>query len=162
MDLLSVFITWQFMFFCLGIATITFVVRKVLEYFILNNPKMPGNSHSKFWRELALPIFPVFFGGIVSYLTVQYPYPEGLAASNFGRISFGLVAGLLSGLVYRVVVGMLRAEVSSSGINPNPSNVFIQSVRDTINRDPVDPTTDVNCPPVSSGPPPVIPPPVNQ
>lgn len=99
--------SWQFLLFCLGIAGVTFVVRKVVEYFVLDNPKMLGNSSSKLWRELLLPIGPVVGGALVGLVAAKYPYPEGINSVS-GRVIFGLVAGLLSGLVYRVIAGMLK------------------------------------------------------
>lgn len=104
--------SWQFLLFCLGLAAVTFVVRKVVEYFILDNPKMPGNRASKLWRELLLPVGPVVNGALVGLLATKYPYPEGIHSVS-GRVIFGLVAGLLSGLVYRVIVGMLKKTTST-------------------------------------------------
>lgn len=140
--LLAVFISWQFLFFCLGIAALTFVFRKLLEFAVLDNPSLPGNRSSRIWRELILPITPVVFGGIAAYLAKQYPYPEGLTNSSYGRISFGLVSGLLSGLVYRVVIALLKAKITIATDSSCPPGVessnnlespFIQSVRNSIN-----------------------------
>lgn len=149
--LLAVFISWQFLFFCLGIAALTFVFRKLLEFTILDNPSLPGNRNSRVWRELILPILPVIFGGFAGYLAKMYPYPMGLVNSSYGRISFGLVAGLLSGLIYRVIFAILRAKITLAtdpypgypGYPPYPTypnyndpnsleSPFIQSVRNTI------------------------------
>jgi hypothetical protein len=179
--LLAVFISWQFLFFCLGIAALTFVFRKLLEFAILDNPSMPGTCNSRIWRELILPITPVLFGGLAAYLAKQYPYPAGLVNSSYGRISFGLVAGLLSGLVYRVVVALLRAKITLSSYpgyptyptytntgypNTNPSNYndpnnlespFIQSVRNSIivnNQSGVVPAVPPGFPPTNNNPPP--------
>lgn len=99
--------SWQFLLFCLGIAAVTFVIRKLVEYFVLDNPKMPGNKASKLWRELLLPIGPVCGGALLGLVAGKYPYPEGIHSVS-GRVIFGLVAGLLSGLVYRVISGMLK------------------------------------------------------
>jgi hypothetical protein len=108
--------SWQFLLFCLGIAAVTFVVRKVVEYFILDNPKMPGTRASKLWRELLLPIGPVVGGALVGLVAAKYPYPEGINSIS-GRVIFGLVAGLLSGLVYRVLTGMLKKTTESAAAN---------------------------------------------
>jgi hypothetical protein len=114
--------SWQFLLFCLGIAAVTFVIRKVVEYFVLDNPKMPGSRTSKLWRELLLPIGPVCGGALLSLIAYKYPYPEGIHSVS-GRVIFGLVAGLLSGLVYRVITGMLKktTETAANVINVNSS-----------------------------------------
>lgn len=107
---LEALLSWQFLLFCLGIAAITFVIRKIVEFTILDNPKMPGNRFSKIWRNLLLPIGPVFTGLIVSFFATGYPYPSGIDSVS-GRLLFGLVAGFLSGLVYRVITGMLKNKI---------------------------------------------------
>lgn len=94
-------VSWQFVLFCLGVAAVTFILRKCIEFFVLDNPKMPGTRSSKFWTELVLPTFPVVFGCLTGLLATQYPYPETLQSAG-GRMTFGLVAGLFSGLIYRV------------------------------------------------------------
>jgi len=105
--------SWQFLLLCIGIAAMTFVVRKIVEYFVLDNPKLPGSRVSKLWRELLLPIGPVVGGALVGLVSSNYPYPEGISAAS-GRVIFGLVAGFLSGLVYRVIAGMLKKSIQSA------------------------------------------------
>lgn len=111
-ELLKIFLSWQFMIFCLGLSGMGFVFRKLIEYFILDNPHVPASKHSMIWRSLILPIAPVVSGALAGYLAKGYPYPDGLASSEYGRISFGLVAGLLSGLVYRVIAELLRSKMA--------------------------------------------------
>lgn len=111
-ELLKIFLSWQFMIFCLGLAALGFVMRKIIEYAILDNPHVPGNKHSMIWRSLILPIAPVVSGALAGYFAKNYPYPDGLGSSEYGRISFGLVAGLLSGLVYRVVAELLKSKMA--------------------------------------------------
>ena len=115
--------SWQFLLFCLGIAAVTFVIRKIVEYFILDNPNLPGNRASKLWRELLLPIGPVVGGALLGLIASKYPFPEGINSAS-GRVIFGLVAGLLSGLVYRVLTGMLKNTVqsASNALNSNTNS----------------------------------------
>jgi hypothetical protein len=152
--LLSIFLTWQFIIFCLGLAAITFILRKIFEYFVLSNPKLPGTKNSLLWRGLLLPIAPVVNGGIAAYFAKEFPYPEDLGSSSYGRVSFGLVAGLLSGLVYRVIVGLLRSKMAqgysegysqanqfnnSMGIISQPVQDVTQNIQVSVNKDPVIP-----------------------
>lgn len=125
MDLLSIFLTWQFLIFCLGLSAITFVVRKVAEYLMANFVFLSGKKLAVFWKAVLLPIGPVVNGAIAGFLADSFPYPESLGASSYGRFSFGLVAGLFSGLVYRVVVELLKSKLSSSteaSGNPPPND----------------------------------------
>tara|TARA_R110000868_G_scaffold46524_5_gene153629 strand:- start:12920 stop:13303 length:384 start_codon:yes stop_codon:yes gene_type:complete len=125
MDLLSIFLTWQFLIFCLGLSSITFVVRKVVEYLMLCFPGLLGSKFSILWKSVLLPIGPVVNGAVAGFLVEAFPYPESLGASSYGRFSFGLVAGLFSGLVYRVVVELLKSKLSSSteaSGNPPPND----------------------------------------
>ena len=144
-ELLKIFLTWQFMIFCLGIAAITFVFRKVLEYAILNRPTLPGNPNSKIWRDLVLPVAPVLLGALAGWLATGYPYPDGLSGSTFGRVSFGLVSGLFSGLMYRVVMGLLRGKIPDASLAPvapvlsatadAEETVLLNDVKNSINKD---------------------------
>lgn len=86
-----------FLFFCLSIFAISGVIRKIVEFFI----KSKYTKILKIWKELILPILPMFVGLLLA-LVSEYPYPEGWESSS-SRFIFGLVAGLSSGLVYRVV-----------------------------------------------------------
>lgn len=87
---------------------------------------MPGNSQSKLWKDLILPIAPVVGGALAGLVATKYPYPEGIISLS-GRVIFGLVAGLLSTLVYRVITGMLKKTVgldvdANVGATNNPPN----------------------------------------
>ncbi len=130
-ELLKIFLSWQFMIFCLGLAGMGFVLRKLIEYVILDNPHIPASKQSTIWRGLILPIAPVISGALAGYLAKGYPYPEGLSVSEYGRVSFGLVAGLLSGLVYRVITEILKAKITQANI-PQP---ITQTVETTIGPD---------------------------
>lgn len=76
-------------------------------------------KNSKLWKDLILPILPVILGPAAAYLAHQYPYPGGLTSGS-ARVAFGLVAGLLSGLVYRVLKSMLGYKIK----NPAPADPY--------------------------------------
>lgn len=107
MDPLMQFLTWQFLLFSLSIAGVTFVVRLVFEYY------KTDVKHDAFWNNLVLPIFPLFLGCMMGWLMKVYPYPVGLVG-NGTHILFGLVAGMFSGLVYRVLKSLLMAKLSGN------------------------------------------------
>jgi hypothetical protein len=105
-------LTWQFLFFCLAIAALTFVFRKIGD-FIINNYKF-STIVMKFWTDLMLPILPVLTGSVMALILKKYPYPDNLTTGS-SRFIWGLVAGLLSGLVYRIVKSFLNNQVNKQG-----------------------------------------------
>src|SRR5690606_30124076 len=123
--------SWQFLLFCLAIAAVLFVIRRVFEY-ALDNWKIEAKN-SKLWKDLILPILPVFLGPTAAYLAEAYPYPNGLDSAS-ARIDFGLVVCLLSGLVYRVLKSSLGYRIKnpvnnySYGYNYNNYGVNYNSV----------------------------------
>ena len=102
--ILQMFLSWQFIIFCLAISAVIFVIRSVFEYLIINY--ITSVKNLKLWKELILPILPVSIGCFLGWQIKSYPYPPDLSFTG-GRIIFGMVAGLLSGLVYRVIKGIL-------------------------------------------------------
>jgi len=106
---ISTFASWQFLFLSLFLAGITFAVRKAIEYFILENPNLPGDKKSKIWTSLVLPTFPLVLGLLFGWLVSGYPYPQGVDHVS-ARIAVGVVAGMLSGSVYRIIKELLYKE----------------------------------------------------
>jgi hypothetical protein len=125
------FITWQFILFSLGVMTIVFILRTILQYFFIQL------QSSRLWNTLVLPVAPILIGGTMARLLKAYPYSTGLT-SNLDHILFGAVAGLLSGLIFSVIKGTLgssiQALVSSLGIPipPSPPTGTTTSTDDTI------------------------------
>lgn len=111
-SILDGILSLQFVFFCLAIGAVTFVIRKIVEYAMVNWwPLKNWNSANKdasFWKEVLLPILPIFLGVLAAVKISQYPYPEGFS-SNSSRFIFGLVAGFTSNFAVR----LLKSEVSS-------------------------------------------------
>ncbi len=99
---IQILLSWQFLILCLGIAAVTFVFRKVFEFFVFKYVKVI----QKFWSEVIVPILPVVIGGLVAGFVKQYPYPEDISSGS-GRMFFGLIAGMFSGLVYRIAKSYL-------------------------------------------------------
>lgn len=113
MAILSLFLTWQFIALCVGITAVTFIFRTVVEYLVLNNPKLPGNSASRFWRDLALPLFPVLLGILFAISAKSFPYP-GVINEFYSKFLFGISAGLFSPTLYRVIKAFLWKNASNA------------------------------------------------
>lgn len=130
MDPLMQFFTWQFMLFSMAIAGVTYVIRLLVEYFLKNTQKL------KLWKDVLLPIFPIVLGVLMGAFMVKYPYPEGLVSAG-SRIVFGLVAGMFSGVLYRVIIAMLNFKAESPNTTPTGEQVtqeVIDSVKNSIQK----------------------------
>lgn len=101
MDFVSEFLNLSTIVFCLVVFCLVWVQRKVVEG-LLPKLKDPKYKYSHYWTELFVPIGPISTGGILGFLVSEYPYPEMFSTST-SRTFFGIVCGLLSGLVYRLV-----------------------------------------------------------
>lgn len=119
---LALLFSWQFILFGLGVSVIMWFLRTILEYIY------PTIDKIKFWSELCVPLLPPTIGGVMSYFATKYAYPDGITSLS-GRILFGSVAGLLSGLIFQVAKGMLKDKiqgfVSSQQSPPNPPSQVI-------------------------------------
>lgn len=108
--ILQTLLSWQFVVFSLAVAALIYFVRTVAEYLMLNYKA--AAAQSKLWSELLLPLLPVVIGPLTAILVKTFPYPTGLT-TNGGRFVFGLVAGLISGLLYRVIKSLFFAKMQS-------------------------------------------------
>jgi len=107
--ILEAFLTWQFLFFCIAIGAVVFVMRVIAEYVMAN--WAAAAKESKLWRDLILPILPILLGQAAALLISQYPYPVGFTSQG-GRLIFGLVAGFSSGLVVRLYRSFLSSKIA--------------------------------------------------
>lgn len=116
--ILQTLLSWQFLVFGIAVAAVMSVLRTLIEY--LMTSWAPVAKESKLWNELLLPILPVIIGSCAAVYDRTFPYPDGLTTKG-GRLVFGLVAGLLSTLFYRVVkalidqkLGMILSQTTST------------------------------------------------
>jgi len=108
--ILQTLLSWQFVIFSMAIAAVMFVLRTLAEYAMSNWAS--AAKESKLWNDLLLPILPVIVGPAAAVLIKAFPYPDCLTTSS-SRFIFGLVAGLLSTLLYRVFKALLLQKESS-------------------------------------------------
>lgn len=120
--ILQVLLSWQFVLFSLAVAAVMYVIRIVVEFILVEikiDPKKP-----QWWNDLVMPILPVIIGCFAAVNFTSFPYPDGLTTKG-DRIVFGLVAGLLSTLLYRVFKALLYQKIQSlvqslPGADPTP------------------------------------------
>lgn len=113
--ILQVLLSWQFVLFGLAIAAIIYVFRLLVQYFASLAKK--DLTTSNLWNNLVLPIAPILIGVTAALLFKKFPYP-GFVADATGafargdRIIFGLVTGLFSTVMYRIIKSMLYQKLS--------------------------------------------------
>lgn len=114
-SILQALLSWQFLFFCLAVGAVVFVIRLFVEYGMENwwplKQWRTANKDSKLWRSLILPILPIALGLLAGLVAKGYPYPEGITSTS-GRLAFGLVGGFTSSLIVRLYVSFLSSKVS--------------------------------------------------
>lgn len=108
--ILQTLLSWQFVLFSLAVTALIYFVRTTAEYVVAN--WKPAAKQSKLWTDLLLPLLPVIVGPLTAVLVKTFPYPSGLTTTG-SRFLFGLVAGLISGLLYRVVKSLLFSKLQS-------------------------------------------------
>lgn len=117
--ILSALLSWQFLFFCIAIGAVVFVIKLVVEYAMVNwwplKQWEAAHKESKIWRGLILPILPIALGLAAALLIKQYPYPEGFTSGG-AKVVFGLVSGFSSSLIVRLYKSFLSSKVSEFAV----------------------------------------------
>lgn len=103
-------LSYQFLLFCLAVSTLTYVITVIVDYAF--NAKGYSAKENHLWSDLILPILPIILGTVGAILAKKYPYPVEIVSMS-GRIAFGLVAGLLSGFVWRWVKALISNKMTS-------------------------------------------------
>ena len=92
MDILATVFTSKLLIFALAISGIMFFIRTIAEYAISRL------KTSKIYNELLLPLLPLMLGVVFGSLA-------GIGAPG------GLVAGMFSGLTFKVIKGLLKKSI---------------------------------------------------
>lgn len=96
----EILFSWHLIMFCLSVSAITFVFKKFVTYGVKKVAFL--KKFHDFWFQALMPTVPVLIGGCVAYFMKNYPYPPEVTETS-GRLFFGFVAGMFSGLVYKVI-----------------------------------------------------------
>ena len=113
-SILQSFLSYQFLLATFAIAGINFVLRKLTE-FIINNFLNANIFVKKLWNDLALPISPLVTGGVFGFFVTNFAFPVDIKSVS-SRVAFGIVAGMFSGLVYRVTKSLLKQKLSETDL----------------------------------------------
>jgi hypothetical protein len=93
---------------CLIISVLVEVQRKIATRI------RPSLKDSKTWNEFWVPLGPLGTGALIGLFIEQYPWPADFT-STWGRVFFGVVCGLASAHVYRVVKKFLVKKEDNMG-----------------------------------------------
>ena len=110
-SILQAFLSVQFLLAAFAIAGINFFTRKVTEY-LLATILAKNDFVKKFWNDLVLPLSPLVTGFLCGIFATNYVYPADITTVT-ARAAFGIVAGMFSGLVYRVTKSMLKQKLTA-------------------------------------------------
>lgn len=114
-EMFLAFLSWQFLFFCIAIGSLVFMLRRLIEHAMENwwplKQWSAAHKESTVWTKLVLPIMPIILGQVISLSVSMYPYPEGFSSLG-GRWIFGLVAGFSSSFVVRAYNALLSSKVT--------------------------------------------------
>lgn len=116
MDILEQFLTFPMIALCLVIFALVWAQRKALEL------KFPQLKLSTWWKEFWVPVGPLGTGALFGLLAKPYPWPEMFADSLVGRAVIGIVAGMLSGLAYRLIRKNLLERVTGKPSEEKPED----------------------------------------
>lgn len=94
-ELFTTLLSASFILLALGSAALTQVVKAFSEYFL----NRLCNSGSKFYKDVALPILPIILGVCLALVSGE-------------SLVVGLVAGLSSGLVFRIFKSFLKKKIT--------------------------------------------------
>lgn len=92
---LDTFINWQTALFAFGVYSFVLLIRRVVEF---SFKQVKGAD----WWKLVLSILPGALGLSAGVWLSTFPYPEVLM-TRAGRGVYGLVIGMASGVIYRIV-----------------------------------------------------------
>lgn len=124
--ILQTFLSWQFLIFGVGVVAVVFVLRKIGEYGLAN--WKPLMKESKLWNDLLMPILPIIVGALGALAIRSYPYPNNLTSGG-SRFVFGLGAGLLSTVLYRLITALISQRISAA-ISQNPGVAVARAVKE--------------------------------
>ena len=156
-SMLEIFANWNFVLLCVAISCCVFVMRKLIDFWVLDNPRIPLNKQSRVWRELVLPFLPIAISIAFasSPASNSFPYPEVLTTWA-GKFLFIVSSGLLSPLVYRVITGLLNNNIqlpeNVGGMMPTPINIAPPTNVNIIGATIQDPNAGITPPAVAPAP----------
>lgn len=133
--LFQAFFSPQFLFICLGIFALTYVLRVVVQGL------WKGAKKNHYWNELVLPLSPIITGGLLGLAAKTFVWPDIASKTMLGRVLYGAVAGLLSAFVYGRVRSFLKAKTSLGSDPKQDEQLLPPAIPVTFSETPAAPST---------------------
>lgn len=116
MEILEQFLTFQMLVLCLLIFGLVWMQRKIFEL------SFPQLKLSTWWKEFWVPAGPLGTGILLGIFAAPYPWPEAFAGSWISRAAIGIVCGLLSGFVYKLIWKNLVEKITGKPPEEKPED----------------------------------------
>jgi hypothetical protein len=107
-EVFQTFFSAQTILLCLGVYVITFVCRRVTE------TVWPRVKFNRYWREIWVPIGPIFNGALLGLVLKTWVYPDAVGTSVGGRVLYGAVCGLFSAFLYNRIRAWLKSKTGEA------------------------------------------------
>lgn len=120
MDIFEWLLTPEFVGLMMIIWALVWFQRKLVEE-ISTRVFKKDIKQTKLWRSLFVPAGPVGTGMLFGWMVTSYPYPEQFATSDWARIGYGLIAGILSMHAYRFLKEWFKDKYKSLKKKDEPS-----------------------------------------
>jgi len=111
------FINVQTVLICLSVYVMTYTIRKVMEGVFAHI------KENRLWREVWLPLGPIFNGGALGFLAKTFVWPTAVNGL-VGRIFYGAICGVFSALVYSRIRSWVQSAPAKKGgklLVPSPT-----------------------------------------
>lgn len=154
--LFQAFFSPQFLFICLAVYVVTYVVRIGIR------AVWKGSNTNRLWNELVVPLLPVVLGGLLGLAAKTFVWPDLASKTVLGRVMYGAICGLFSAFIYGRVRSWLKSK-PSAGADAKVDEQLLPSIPVTLSGTPAVPSTPpapVVVPPAAAVPPMPAAPPV--
>jgi hypothetical protein len=103
MELLDLFLSYNFILLSLAISAIVYMIRILVDLFWDNND-------NKYWKA-SLNIMPILIGALLGLVCGKFAFPAEIVSIS-SKVLFSIVAGLFSSSVYALIKKLIESKQS--------------------------------------------------
>lgn len=127
MEIFTELLAFPNLLFCVAIWIIVLIQRKIIAKI------WKGAETNKWYREIFLPLGPIGTGMLLAAFVTTYPFPMGFVALG-PRIIYGMVCGLLSAHVYKMVRGFINKKKAEVDSGTGPDLITAEGVKEEVEK----------------------------